>query len=144
MLHRVIHPAASVRGTAIPEPEFEERPLWVALRRGWHRRCPHCGAGPMMRGYLQLRETCPVCGEDLRHHRLGQAPAYLTLLVVGQVLAAVALATFSLTRPDPLIFGTACVVLCVALGLFLLPRIKGVLVGLQWARRMHGFGKDGG
>lgn len=97
-----------------------------------------------MRGYLQLRDTCPVCGEDLRHHRLGQAPAYLTLLVVGQVLAAVALATFSLTRPDPLIFGTACVVLCVALGLFLLPRIKGVLVGLQWARRMHGFGKDGG
>ena len=28
----------------------------------------------------------------------------------------------------------------VALSLFLLPRLKGVLVGIQWAKRMHGFG----
>ena len=26
------------------------------------------------------------------------------------------------------------------LSLLLLPRIKGAMVGLQWARRMHGFG----
>jgi uncharacterized protein (DUF983 family) len=31
-------------------------------------------------------------------------------------------------------------VACVALSLYLLPRLKGVLVGVQWAKRMHGFG----
>jgi uncharacterized protein (DUF983 family) len=31
----------------------------------------------------------------------------------------------------------------VALSLWLLPRLKGVFVGLQWAKRMHGFA-DGG
>ena len=29
-----------------------------------------------------------------------------------------------------------------ALSLFLLPRMKGVMVGFQWAKRMHGFGGD--
>jgi len=30
---------------------------------------------------------------------------------------------------------------CTALSLYLLPRLKGVIVGLQWAKRMHGFGE---
>jgi uncharacterized protein (DUF983 family) len=30
--------------------------------------------------------------------------------------------------------------LTVTLALFLLPRLKGMLVALQWSRRMHGFG----
>ena len=30
----------------------------------------------------------------------------------------------------------------VALSLFLLPRLKGVMIAIQWAKRMHGFGRD--
>ena len=30
--------------------------------------------------------------------------------------------------------------LTIGLSLWLLPRIKGALIGLQWALRMHGFG----
>jgi len=30
----------------------------------------------------------------------------------------------------------------VSVALFLLPRFKGMFVGLQWAKRMHGFGQD--
>jgi hypothetical protein len=30
--------------------------------------------------------------------------------------------------------------LIIGLSLWLLPRVKGALVGLQWALRMHGFG----
>ncbi|MGC1487796.1 MAG: DUF983 domain-containing protein, partial [Albidovulum sp.] len=33
---------------------------------------------------------------------------------------------------------------CVALSLLLLPRLKGALVSLQWAKRMHGFGASNG
>jgi len=33
-------------------------------------------------------------------------------------------------------------VVFVALSLYLLPRLKGVFVGLQWAKRMYGFGKQ--
>ena len=31
----------------------------------------------------------------------------------------------------------------VILSLVLLPRIKGALIALQWAQRMHGFGEQG-
>jgi len=32
--------------------------------------------------------------------------------------------------------------LTLVLSLWLLPRIKGALIGLQFARRMHGFGSE--
>ena len=32
----------------------------------------------------------------------------------------------------------------VGLSLWLLPRLKGAFIGLQWAKRMHGFGDRSG
>ena len=31
---------------------------------------------------------------------------------------------------------------CLALALYLLPRLKGVIIAVQWARYMHGFGHE--
>jgi len=128
----------------IPQPapaEPEERPLRPALRRGWHRRCPNCGIGPMLRGYLTVRHDCPVCGEDLHHQRADDGPAYLTILIVGHLMAPLLLFSFQHWRPDPLVLASVFSVGTVALSLYLLPRLKGVLVALQWAKRMHGFGE---
>jgi uncharacterized protein (DUF983 family) len=61
----------------------QERPTWPALRKGWSRKCPNCGNGPLLRGYLKVRDTCPVCREELYHHRADDGPAYLTILIVG-------------------------------------------------------------
>jgi uncharacterized protein (DUF983 family) len=118
----------------------EERAVKPALMRGWRRRCPACGQGPMMRGYLSVRDTCPGCGEALHHHRADDGPAYLTILIVGHLLAPALLWSFVRFRPDPLTLAAVFSVGTVALSLFLLPRLKGALVGLQWAKRMHGFG----
>ena len=118
-----------------------ERPLKPALLRGWRRRCPNCGAGPMMRGYLKVRDACPVCGEDLHHQRADDGPAYLTILIVGHLMAPTLLWAFVTWRPDPTTLFTIFAVGTVALSLFLLPRLKGALVALQWAKRMHGFGR---
>lgn len=119
----------------------EERPLVTALLRGWQRRCPRCGAGPMLRGYLTVRDACPVCGESLHHQRAGDAPAWLTLLVVSLLLALALFAVLMEFSPDPGVLATLCGIGSVALSLFLLPRLKGAMVALQWARRMHGFGR---
>jgi len=125
----------------IPQTEHdnEERPLGPALRRGWARRCPNCGAGPMLRGYLKVRDTCPVCGEALHHQRADDGPAYLTILIVGHLMAPLLLLTFERFRPEPMVLFSIFAVGTVALSLFLLPRLKGALVALQWAKRMHGF-----
>ena len=121
----------------------EDRPMRPAMLRGWRRRCPNCGAGPLLRGYLQVRDTCPVCGEALHHQRADDGPAYLTILIVGHLMAPAILISFIKFRPDPLILAAIFSVGTVALSLYLLPRLKGVLVAIQWARRMHGFGNAG-
>ncbi|NJS40263.1 MAG: DUF983 domain-containing protein [Rhodobacteraceae bacterium] len=118
----------------------DDRPLRPALARGWRRKCPNCGAGPMMRGYLKVRDACPVCGEALHHQRADDGPAYLTILIVGHILAPVLLFVYSTWRPEPLLLALIFSFGTVALSLFLLPRLKGGMVAFQWAKRMHGFG----
>jgi uncharacterized protein (DUF983 family) len=122
--------------------EIEERPLWPALRRGWRCRCPQCGQGPMLYRYLKVHDTCPVCNEDLHHQRADDGPAYLTILIVGHILAPLIYYVFVEYRPEPMVLAAIFTTLTVALALFLLPRLKGMLVALQWAKRMHGFGGD--
>jgi uncharacterized protein (DUF983 family) len=119
-----------------------ERPLRPAMLRGWRRRCPNCGEGRMLKGYLKVRDNCPNCGEAFYHHRADDGPAYLTILIVGHLMAPVIMITFVKFRPDPLVLAGVIGTGCVALALFLLPRLKGMLVGIQWAKRMHGFGAD--
>ena len=119
-----------------------DRPLGAALRRGWMCRCPACGAGPMLKSYLKVRDECPVCHEPLYHQRADDGPAYLTILIVGHILAPSIYFVFERFRPDPLTLAAIFSVGTVALSLFLLPRLKGMMVALQWAKRMHGFGGE--
>ncbi|WP_226780485.1 DUF983 domain-containing protein [Oceaniglobus trochenteri] len=119
--------------------EQAERALRPAMFRGWRRRCPNCGAGPMLKGYLKVRDHCPVCSESFRHQRADDGPAYLTILLVGHIMAPLMHIAFTTFRPQPMILATVFSVGCVALSLYLLPRLKGAMVAFQWARRMHGF-----
>ena len=118
----------------------EERPLKSALRKGWACKCPNCGSGPLLKAYLKVNDECAVCGEDLSHHRADDGPAYLTILVVGHVMIPALHITFVQYRPEPLTLFTIFALGTTALTLYLLPRMKGAVIGFQWARRMHGFG----
>lgn len=96
----------------------------------------------MFKGYLTVRDTCPVCAQELYHQRADDGPAYITILVCGHLLAPLMLMAFEFFRPDPIVLSLVFILLFVALALSILPRIKGALIGLQWAKRMHGFGED--
>lgn len=120
----------------------DARPTWPAVRKGWRRKCPNCGSGPMLRGYLKVRDTCPVCNEALYHHRADDGPAYLTILIVGHLMAPLLHIVFVNFRPEPLVLFTIFAVGCVGLTLYLLPRLKGVIVAFQWSRFMHGFAQQ--
>ena len=125
--------------SALAETDEDTRDLWPALARGWRRKCPNCGSGPLMSGYLKVNSTCKVCREDLSHQKADDGPAYLTILIVGHLMAPLLLLVFETWRPEPLTLFTIFAVGCVALSLYLLPRLKGAIVGFQWARHMHGF-----
>jgi uncharacterized protein (DUF983 family) len=120
-----------------------DRSLGVAVRRGLVGRCPACGRGPLFRGYLKLNSACKVCGEDLSHARADDAPAYLTMLVVCHLVGAGVLFSDEVF-PQMALTTVALFWLTVTLlaSLLILPRMKGAVVGQQWALCMHGFGGD--
>ncbi|MBT4566682.1 MAG: DUF983 domain-containing protein [Marinovum sp.] len=116
-----------------------DRELFPAVRKGWRRKCPSCGQGPLMDGYLKIRKSCSSCNAQLHHHRADDGPAYLTILIVGHITMPLLHYAFVKWRPDPYILLAIFGVGCIVLSLYLLPRLKGVVVAFQWARYMHGF-----
>ena len=121
----------------------DDRPMKPAIWHGLRRRCPNCGDGHMFDGYLKVAASCPVCQEELQHHRADDGPAYLTILIVGHILGFAIHLMWVQWRPDPLVMATILTIGAVGLSLYLLPRLKGMVVAIQWARRMHGFGHNG-
>ncbi len=121
----------------------ETRPKLAAMRRGFLGRCPRCGQGSIFRAYLKVRERCDACGEELHHHRADDAPPYLTILIVAHVLGAAMVIVLGTWDDIPAwVNATLWPALVLLLSLTLLPRVKGLLVALQWALRMHGFGGE--
>lgn len=128
-----------------PEPmattaSVGERVLPRALRNGARQRCPACGVGRLYGKFLKIKESCDSCGEVLHHQRADDAPAYFTIVVVAHVIVGGILATERAFQPETWLQLAIWLPLTAILSLLLLPRIKGMLVALQWALRMHGFG----
>jgi uncharacterized protein (DUF983 family) len=118
----------------------KDRPALPAILKGLRLRCPHCGKGHMFRAYLKVADTCDHCGEELMHHRADDLPPYLAIFIVGHIIIGLML---DLEMNYPLgaaMYLAIMVPLALLLPLAMLPSIKGAVVGLQWAHRMHGFG----
>lgn len=128
---------------APPNPSLAtgtSRSVGTSLRRGFLGRCPRCGEGAIFRAYLKVNDSCPVCHEELHHQRADDAPPYVTMVIVGHILITLYVLAEDYGPALPawaqvLIFS----LVGVAMSLVLLPRVKGALIGLQWALRMHGF-----
>lgn len=116
-----------------------DRLVGQSLLRGWRRRCPACGKGKAFDGYLKVKDSCDQCCEELHHQRADDAPPYFTILLVGHTIIPLALTVEMNYQPAYWLQALVWLPLTLAFTLALLPRIKGALVGYQWALRMHGF-----
>ena len=67
-----------------------ERHVRPAIEKGWLCKCRSCGTGQLLSGYLKLRGACTFCHEELNHHKANGGPVYLTILIVGHIMAPVA------------------------------------------------------
>src|SRR5215510_5707329 len=118
------------------------RPVLTSLLRGAAQKCPACGKGAMFRRYLKVVDACLHCGEELHHHRADDAPPYFTIVIVGHIVVGLVVAVEMAYRPPLWLHAALWLPLTVLLALLILPPVKGALVGLQWARLMHGFDPD--
>lgn len=121
----------------------EKRDLWSAMKRGFRCRCPRCGEGKMFRAFLKTADNCSVCGLDFTPHRADDLPAYLVIVIVGHIVVPIALWIETNYSPAVWLQLAAYLPLTFLSSLALLQPVKGSVVGLQWALRMHGFDENG-
>lgn len=123
--------------------ETAERPVVRSIVRGFRNRCPACGTGRLFGRFLKPVDRCAVCHEDMSHQRADDLPPYLVVFIVGHITVG----GFMMTD---LIFTTWSMWTHLAIwapvtllsALLLMQPVKGGVIGLQWALRMHGFGGD--
>lgn len=128
------------RSAAGPDTPGQRSP-WQAMARGIAQRCPACGGGALFGKYLKVQPACAVCGTELHHQRADDAPPYFTMMIVGHVVIGGVLSLEKALAPSLWVHLALWLPLTLALSLWLLPMVKGALIGLQWALRMHGFGR---
>lgn len=116
-----------------------KRDVWTAMARGFRGRCPNCGKGKLFRSFLKVADTCSVCGQELSHHRADDLPAYLVIVVVGHIVVPAALWIETNYAPSVLLQLAIYLPFTFLASILLLQPVKGAVVGLQWAFRMHGF-----
>lgn len=123
-----------------PQVVADEPSVVAAMKRGFLGRCPACGKGRLFGRFLKVADRCSVCGTEFHHHRADDLPPYIVIFVVAHVVGYgiyVSETRFEMPLWLHLALWPA---LTLALSLALLQPVKGAVVGLQYALRMHGFG----
>ncbi len=120
----------------------EKRSKKTAMWRGAQGRCPACNAKTLFRKYLKVHADCPSCNLHLGSHRADDAPPYFTIFIVGHIVVPMALLVEKLYIPPLYMHALIFTILSLVLSLAFLPIVKGAVVGLQWALRLHGFGEN--
>lgn len=122
------------------ESQAEERNLWSSMMRGSRSRCPSCGQSKLFTGGLKVQDDCNECGEEFSHHRADDLPAYLNIFVVGHVVVAVMMIAFTWNLMGMWSLMAVTIAAAVLIAVLAMRPLKGMVVGAQWALRMHGFG----
>lgn len=117
----------------------DERDTRQAVFRGLKLKCPACGKGKILSGYLKVEDTCGFCGQELHHASVDDGPAYFTLMLVVAIVFPMFGLIYSLFEPEPLWVALFMMAFSTVLALIFLPRVKGLFIGFQWAKRLHGF-----
>src|SRR3569833_1066901 len=113
----------------------EEITMKEAARRGILGRCPCCGKGQLFARYLKQFDKCAACGESYAGLRTDDVAPWATIIVVGHVFLPLAFIV-DLTHIMPLWAElTLWSGVFVALSMALLPRAKGMMLGVLWQTR---------
>lgn len=113
----------------------EEITMKQAAKRGVLGRCPCCGKGLLFARYLRQVDNCANCGEAFTGLRTDDVAPWATIIVVGHIFLPLAFMV-DLTHLMPLWAElTLWSGFFAALSMALLPRAKGMMLGVLWQTR---------
>ena len=118
-----------------PTPQPTVYPPLSTLSTGIRCRCPRCGEGPLLKGYLTIRDECPVCHLDYSFADPADGPAFFVMSGVG-VLGMMAFMAFEFTVHPPIWVHFAFTFpLIAAMCLVVLRPFKGWMVSEQFVHK---------
>lgn len=106
---------------------------FLASFRGLIGCCPNCGQGRLLRNFLKPVDRCSACGEAYGHLRADDAPPWMTILIVGHIVIPALLSVEQSYEPPTWVHLAVWPLLTLVLTLLLLPRCKGLVLGLLWS-----------
>lgn len=116
-----------------------ERPLGRSIMRGMANHCPACGSGRLFRAWLKPVDACAACGEEMHHHRSDDLPPYISIVIIGHIAVGGFMMTDMVLNIPMWAHFAIWVPITILAALLTLQPIKGGVIGLQWALKMHGF-----
>lgn len=112
--------------------EIKKRSIPTAVRRGLVGRCPACGKGVLLRGFINPAAHCTACGEALGQYQSADFAAYFVMFLVGAIFTPITL--ILAFKPDHSPYAIWFILAgALVTALALLPRAKGAVIGLLWA-----------
>lgn len=110
--------------------EFKE--FLPIIVRGIKLRCPCCGEGKLFSNYLKQVNNCALCGESYSNIHADDGPAWLTILIVGHLLAPLIIMFSSSTNWPDFMSIIVWSILAIVLVILILPIAKGAFVAIIW------------
>ena len=120
--------------TATPD----EVTLRKACERGVLGRCPSCGKGKLFRSFLKQVEECADCQAHFGSLRADDAAPWLTIIVLGHVFLPLAFLVDLESLMPRWAALTTWSVLFTLLAVVMLPRAKGIMLGVLWQTKATG------
>jgi len=107
-------------------------PELSSVKTGLAGRCPRCGEGKLYQSMLKPVERCAICGLDMQFAEEGDGPAVLVILLLGGVIAGMALTVETVFHPPIWLHLVLWLPVTVALAIFALRAMKGVMIASQY------------
>ncbi len=109
--------------------------LFGAIAAGLSCRCPRCGRGNLLEGFLTVRPRCDACGLDYGFADSGDGPAVFIMFFAGFIVVGAALVTEILYQPPLWLHAALWLPLIIVVTLGPLRPMKGLLIALQYFHR---------
>lgn len=109
-------------------PEAAPSPITAGLTG----RCPRCNAPTLFSGWIRFAPSCSNCGLDFSAFNVGDGPAAFLTLIVGAIIAALAITVELVFSPPFWVHILLWPPIALALILGCLRLSKGLLLALEY------------
>lgn len=102
------------------------------IRAGLTGHCPRCDARTLFAGWIKFADRCDACGLDISAFNVGDGPAAFLTLIVGALVAAMAISVELIFSPPFWVHALLWPPVTLALIVGSLRSGKGVLLALEY------------